>query len=104
MILSLSGVSGSRHGPSSIALPAPWAHHCFGLTPLPMNITANRFGNAEAAPSAGVAAPQTGIDSSHGSAIVTPTPRRNVRLDALMVSLCLSSSEVPRAGFGTENW
>src|SRR5262245_24953258 len=43
--------------------------------PFPMNSTANRFGNAE------VDAARTGSDSSHGSAIAAPTPRRTVRLE-----------------------
>ena len=30
----------------------------------------------------GCSSPQTGSDSSHGSAIVTPTPRRNVRRES----------------------
>src|SRR5262245_29006631 len=47
--------------------------------PQPMNRAANRFGSATGTPLATVSAPQTGTDSSHGSAIVTPTPRRKVR-------------------------
>ena len=39
--------------------------------PLPMNSAANRFGAAAAA----LCRRQAAIDSSHGRAIVTPTPR-----------------------------
>ena len=50
------------------------------LMPLPMNRTAKRFGNAGAASwLRGGGTPQAGSDSSHGRAIVTPTPRRKVR-------------------------
>src|SRR3954447_10710211 len=65
-----TGSSGSRLLESFISAPCPLAHQWFPLMPLPMNITAKRLG--------AVVAPQTGIDSNHGSAIVTPAPRRNI--------------------------
>src|SRR5580704_10618118 len=46
--------------------------------PQPWNNTARRFGNWLAAATA-ASAPQTGMDSSHGNAIATPTPRSMVR-------------------------
>src|SRR5688572_17240882 len=50
------------------------------LMPQPMNRAAKRLGQASGTPAASVvAAPQTGSDSSHGSATATPAPRRNVR-------------------------
>src|SRR5581483_8611569 len=56
--------------------------------PLPMKSTPKRFGIVAApaaasatAPADSGVAPQTGMDSSHGSAIVTPTPRKKVRRD-----------------------
>src|SRR5262245_27296858 len=69
-----NGVIGSRLLLNSMLVPAPFAHQCLGLMPLPMNRAANRRGAAAAG-----SAPQTGSDSSHGSAIVTPTPLSNVR-------------------------
>src|SRR5690349_1097214 len=58
--------------------------------PLPMKSAAKRFGNLvvpTALSSTGVSAPQTRTDSSHGNAMVTPTPRRNVRRDSFQVLL-----------------
>src|SRR5437867_2935576 len=46
-----------------------------------MNSTANRLGN-DPGPSPGF--PHAGKDSIHGSAIVTPMPRRTVRLEMLI--------------------
>src|SRR5271168_2639336 len=82
LILVLSGANGSRQGPSSIASPPPLAHQFVGLTPQPMNSAANRFGQGAGRSPVMVAMPQTGTDSSHGNAIVTPAPFRNVRRDA----------------------
>src|SRR6185503_10418797 len=70
-----NGASGSSVLLNSISAPAPLAHQCLLLMPLPMNSAAKRFGGVFAAGSA----PQTGTDSSQGKAIVTPTPRRKVR-------------------------
>src|SRR5436190_7763027 len=78
-IFLFNGAIGSRLLPSSMFAPEPFAHQCFELMPLPMNNAANRFGNGPGVPSLAGSAPQTGIDSSHGRAIATPTPRRNVR-------------------------
>src|SRR5206468_2131524 len=78
LILARSGASGSRQRPSSIEAPEPFAHQLGGLMPQPMKRAANRFGQGIGTSPATVGAPQTGTDSSHGSAIVTPTPRRNV--------------------------
>src|SRR5215204_5480214 len=89
LIFVLTFSSGSRLLPSFMSAPLPLAHQWLPLMPLPMNSTATRCGNAlAAAPAAPDAtapaeavgvAPHTGIDSSHGSAIVTPAPCRNVR-------------------------
>jgi hypothetical protein len=51
---------------------------------LPENSTASRTGASLAGltPAGGVS-PQTVSDSIHGSAMVTPTPRRNVRRENL---------------------
>lgn len=49
--------------------------------PHAMNNAANRFGNGPGAPAVVVGLPQTGTDSSQGNVIVTPTPRRKVRLE-----------------------
>ena len=70
-----------------MSAPDPFAHHCVGLTPLPMNRNASRLGAVAAAIGS---APHTGIDSSHGSAMTTPVPRRNMRRD--------SSREFRRSG------
>src|SRR2546423_14178928 len=54
--------------------------------PLPMKRTANRLGYGPFAP-AGLPGPEllhVGSDSSHGSAIVTPSPRRTVRREMPM--------------------
>ena len=72
--LCFNGSSGDRLWASVIPAPDPTAPQWFSLTPLPMNITAKRFGNAFE----GVAA-NADSDSSHGSAMVTPAPRRTVR-------------------------
>src|SRR5579884_2672922 len=82
--LDLTGSSGSKHLPSSSDAPSPLAHQFGRLTPLPMNMTANRLANwTAAAPSVEAASAPPPIrpasDSSHGKAIVTPTPRRKVR-------------------------
>jgi hypothetical protein len=74
--LALSGSIGARLRPSSMSAPDPLAHHSVGLTPLPMNRNASRLGEAAAAVGW---APQTDTDSSHGSAITTPVPRRKRR-------------------------
>ena len=64
--------------PSSIAAPSPFAHHSLLWNPLPEKRQANRTGGSEAV-FFGFSSPQTGADSSQGSAIVTPAPRRNAR-------------------------
>src|SRR3954470_7174722 len=48
-----------------------------------MKTTAKRLG-------ASVVAPQTGRDSSHGSAMVTPAPRRNIRRDGCDLLMLLT--------------
>src|SRR5437773_8708327 len=78
-ILVLSGAIGSRLLPNSMSAPDPFAHQCFELTPLPINNAAKRLGNGPGVSFVTGAAPQTGIDSSQGSAMATPVPRRNVR-------------------------
>src|SRR5690349_10155086 len=59
--------------------------------PLPMNITAKRLGKGPAAPAVSAAAPQTGIDSSHGRAMVTPAPRRKILRDGCDFGISISS-------------
>src|SRR5882672_2419280 len=78
-ILLFNGAIGSRLLPNSMSTPAPFAHQCFELMPLPMNNAAKRLGNGPGVPSFADSAPQTGIDSSQGRAIATPTPRRKRR-------------------------
>src|SRR4051812_5620927 len=78
MSFSRNGRSGSSTFPSSMPLPSPRAHHPLLWNPLPANRTANRTGGSEGA-CLGPSSPHTGTDSSHGRAIVTPTPRRNAR-------------------------
>src|SRR4051812_25265923 len=76
LIFFLTGSSGSRLLLSFISAPAPLDHQWFPLIPLPMKTTPKRLGGGAAA-----VAPQTGSDSSHGRAIVTPAPRRKIRRD-----------------------
>src|SRR3954471_5476296 len=75
LIFFLTGSSGSRLLLSFISAPAPLDHQWFPLMPLPMKTTPKRLGGGAAV------APQTETDSSHGSAIVTPAPRRKTRRD-----------------------
>ena len=70
---------GSRLLLSSMSAPEPFAAQCLGLMPLPMNSAANRLGAGEPAVAAAERVPQTGTDSSHGRAIVTPRPFNSVR-------------------------
>ena len=84
LIFALSGSSGCSDWLSSIAAPLPLAHQWSGLMPLPMNTTAKRLGApatslARAAAAIAAVDPKPASDSSHGSAIVTPTPWRTVR-------------------------
>src|SRR5579863_9792718 len=74
----LKGASGARVLLNSMSAPAPWADQFLGLIPLPMNRAAKRRGRRPDTAAAG-SSPQTGSDSSHGSAIATPAPRRSVR-------------------------
>src|SRR5918998_1543330 len=82
LTLVLTGASGSRLLPSCMSAPSPLAHQWLPLIPQPMNRAANRFGATGTPPFTG-GLPQTGTDSSHGRAIVTPTPRRNVRRETV---------------------
>src|SRR5688572_26355618 len=80
LILVLTPSSGDSVSPSSIAAPLPVAVQYFGVTPLPMKSTASRLGGATGVLVLAIgSAPQTGKDSSHGSAITTPAPRRKRR-------------------------
>src|SRR5205085_905281 len=65
--------------PNSSPRPSSLAHHSLRWKPLPQNSAANRTGGSEEALRGAPSSPQTGDDSSHGRAIDTPTPRRNVR-------------------------
>src|SRR6266508_2912420 len=69
---------------SCMSAPDPLAPQFFGLMPLPMNSAAKRLGCTAGEVREVASLPPTGIDSSHGRPIVTPTPRRNVR----RLSLC----------------
>src|SRR5262245_21873954 len=62
-----------------MSAPEPFAPQFFGLIPLPMNSAAKRLGCTEGEVREVASLPPSGIDSSHGSPIVTPTPVRNVR-------------------------
>src|SRR5262245_9028750 len=74
--------------------PSPLAHHSLVWKPLPENSAAKRTG-ASLAGAAGLgSSPQTGSDSSQGRAIVTPTPRRNVRRE----NRCIFILNTPRSG------
>src|SRR5436305_14994000 len=79
-IFSRNGRKGSSTLPSSILSPSPLAHHSLLWKPLPANRQAKRTGGSEAR-SFGFSSPQTGTDSNHGSAIVTPRQRKNARRD-----------------------
>src|SRR5262245_7312550 len=78
-IFVFNGAIGSRLLPNSMFAPEPFADQCFDLIPFPMNNAAKRLGNGPGVPSLTGSAPHTGIDSSHGSAMATPTPWRNRR-------------------------
>src|SRR5947209_3654241 len=80
----LNGASGSRLWLSSIAAPSPLADHFSGFTPQPMNCTTNRFGTADGPFASEVSAPQTGTDSSQGSAMATPAPFRKMRRERFL--------------------
>src|SRR5579871_2857007 len=91
-ILALSGAIGSRLLLNSMSAPEPRAHQWSELMPQAMNRAAKRFGQGTGTPPNVVAAPQTGIDSSHGSAMVTPTPRRKVRRERASELACVRSA------------
>src|SRR2546422_3417198 len=76
-ILVFNGAIGCKLGPNSISAPEFLAHQCRELIPFPMNRAAKRLGNGPGAPPTAGAVPHTGMDSSQGRAIATPTPRRN---------------------------
>ena len=75
---SRKGVSGSSTLPSSIPDPSPFAHHSLEWKPLPEKVTARRMGGSVSLRFVADAA-RSWSDSSHGSDIETPTPRRKVR-------------------------
>src|SRR4051812_4052478 len=80
LTLPLIGSSGFSDLLSSKVEPEPFAHQCSGLMPVPMNRTPKRFGaRGKPVSAARAVAPKPESDSSHGSAIVTPTPRKKVR-------------------------
>src|SRR5262245_4176360 len=90
-----NGLSGSRLLESSISAPLPFALQFLGLMPLPMNSAANRFGgSAFSAPRA-----PSGNASSHGSATVTPTPRRTVRREGRRSEDGMIAWQVEAGGF-----
>jgi hypothetical protein len=63
--------------PSVMPAPSPCAHHSLLWKPLPENSAAKRTGASLPAFDGRAVSPQTRIDSIHGSAMVTPTPRKN---------------------------
>src|SRR5436190_7895744 len=88
-IFSRKPLSGASTLPNSICSPSPLAHHSFEWKPFPAKSTASRTGASLAGltPIGGVS-PQTVSDSIHGSAIVTPSPRRKVRRENWCVLIC----------------
>src|SRR3954469_18666311 len=78
LIFALSGSSGANDSLSSIPAPVPLAHQRPGLMPVPMNNTAKRWGGPEVVAAEAELIPKPESDSSHGKAMVTPAPRRNV--------------------------
>ncbi len=95
---SRKGRSGSSTLPSSILAPSPLAHHSLLWKPLPENRQANRTGGSEERP-LDLSSPQTGIDSSHGRAMVTPRPRRKVRRErgwVILVVECIAGCPFKR--------
>src|SRR3954467_10331052 len=87
----LNGASGSSVLPKDISAPAPFAHQCLLLMPLPMNTAAKRCGYRREG-TGGVSGPagdgegepvdsraRSGSESKNGSAISTPAPRRERR-------------------------
>src|SRR5512132_2016248 len=97
LIFFFSGSSGASDLLNFSSVPAPLAHQWFPLMPLPMNSTAKRLGNGPAARSAATGLPQAGSDSSHGSAMLTPTPRNTVRLDMPLIAFTSLLSRCDRA-------
>src|SRR5262249_10335703 len=89
-IFRRKGVRGASTLPSSMRSPSPRAHHSRLWKPLPENSAAKRTGASLALAAFG-SSPQTGSDSSHGSATVTPTPRRKVRRESWCEFIVLSS-------------
>jgi len=85
---------GSRLLLNSMSAPVPFAHQFLGLMPLPMNRAANRLGGEEAAAPEVDSLPSSGIASSHGMAIVTPTPLSNAR--RLILFACEFIISIPR--------
>src|SRR5687767_221914 len=80
LIFFFNGSSGDRLRLNFMSSPDPVAPQWSSLTPLPMKSTAKRFGKGEL----DVVAANADKDSSHGSAIVTPAPRRTVRRESFM--------------------
>src|SRR5262249_44852119 len=83
-----NGSRGWRLLLNSIVAPSPFAHQWFGLIPVPINWTTNRFGGKLDAFAPSVVAPQTGRDSSHGKAMTTPAPRRKMRRESAPSVFC----------------
>src|SRR4051812_31664014 len=84
LIFDLRGSSGASDSPSSIPAPDPLAHQRPGLIPVPMNNTAKRCGCAAVVAAEAALTPKPDSDSSHGSAIVTPTPWRKILRDNVL--------------------
>ena len=86
-----NGASGSRLLLSSIAGAGALRPPVPGLMPLPMNSAAKRFGVGRG----GIPFGESGNDSSHGRAIVTPRPRRRVRRERVrLFSITAAGFEV----------
>src|SRR3954449_10090313 len=78
LIFALSGSNGASDSLNSIVAPDPLAHQRPGLMPVPMKSTAKRCGCTAVVAAEAELRPKPDRDSSHGKAMVTPAPRRNV--------------------------
>ena len=78
-VFSRKSSSGWSTLPSFRPFPSPLADHSVLWKPLPPKSTASRTGGSLARDAPPGASPQTGSDSSQGSAIVTPRPRSTER-------------------------
>src|SRR3569832_2187263 len=78
LILFLIGERTSSVFESFMSAPEPSDDQCSSFTPIPMKRTAKRFGYADGA----FVSANAISDSSHGSPMATPAPRRMVRRES----------------------